>query len=88
MRITGALLPAAPPPIAQTRTVAMSRPESPAVSVGRSEFSQQLREAARTSPGGTVRADVVAEARADIAAGRLGSPADIERAIDALLREL
>jgi len=37
---------------------------------------------------GDVRPDVVAEMKAEFKAGRLGSHADVERAIDALLREL
>jgi hypothetical protein len=37
---------------------------------------------------GDVRPDVVADMKAEIKAGRLGSPADVERAIDALLQEL
>jgi hypothetical protein len=75
MRISGTHPVAAP-----ARTV------EPAARVVRSEFAQELREAARTAPGGDLRTEVVARARADIAAGRLGSETDIERAIDALLR--
>jgi hypothetical protein len=46
-----------------------------------------LRSQAASTPFGTVRADVVARARADIAAGRLGSEADIARTIDNFLME-
>lgn len=53
-----------------------------------SDFLSELQAAARTSPWGEVRADKVAEARADIEAGRLGSEDDFEQAISALLREL
>jgi hypothetical protein len=44
--------------------------------------------AAEHGTQGDIRPDFVAEMKAEIEAGRLGSPADVERAIDALLQEL
>lgn len=43
---------------------------------------------AEASSHGGVRADVVAQMKAEISAGRLGTHEDIERAIDRLLGEL
>jgi hypothetical protein len=87
-----ALAPTAP--VLTTRAVAPSAPidgasaTSPAASVQRSGFLTQLQEATRSAPYGEVRPDRVAEARADIVAGRLGTPADLDAAVAALLRDL
>jgi len=52
-------------------------------------YAGELRaEAARFGIEGEVRPGIVEQMRAEIAAGRLGTPADIERALDALLEEL
>ncbi len=61
---------------------------SPAASVERSAFLSQLQEATRAEPFGEVRADKVAQARADMAAGRLGTEADYEAAVRGLLMDL
>lgn len=63
----------------------MSSTAGAAVQVEASGFLSQLTQAARTSPYGEVRSDKVAAARADIAAGRLGTPADIEQTVNAFL---
>lgn len=46
-------------------------------------FVQDLRDSVSTTP--TIRAEVVEQAKADIAAGRLGSEAEIDAALDSLL---
>jgi hypothetical protein len=56
--------------------------------VQRSGFLSQLQEATRAAPFGEVRADKVAQARADIAAGRLGTEADYDAAVRGLLMDL
>lgn len=50
--------------------------------------SELRAEAAAHGVEGDVRPDVVARMKAEIADGRLGTPEDVERAIDALLQEL
>ncbi len=57
-----------------------------AAEVQSSDFLSELHAAARSHPYGEVRTEKVAEAKADIAAGRLGTDADFERTVDALLR--
>lgn len=53
------------------------------------QFVDDLRsEAASESRYGDVRPEVVAQLRDDIRTGALGSPEDLERTLDALLREL
>ncbi len=59
-----------------------------AATLSPSSFVSELGAAARAHPHGEVRADVVAQAKADIASGRLGSPEDLERTIDRFLMEL
>jgi hypothetical protein len=46
-------------------------------------FVNELRDAVENTPG--VRADVVEQARADIASGRLGGELDLNLALDSLL---
>ncbi len=57
-----------------------------AASVHTSDFLSELHAAARTNPWGEVRSEKVAEAKADIAAGRLGNEDDFAATVDALLR--
>jgi hypothetical protein len=85
---------AMPSPVTYSRMGAVSglatgMPEtSPAASVQRSGFLAQLQEATRAAPFGEVRAERVAQARADLASGRLGSEADLDAAVSALLQDL
>lgn len=61
-------------------------PQTPSDQVrlsGTARFIQGLRDSAGSTP--EVRTDAVAEARADMATGRLGSEQDIEAALDGLL---
>jgi predicted transcriptional regulator len=58
------------------------------MSVQSSGFLAELSAAAQQHPYGEIRADKVAAARADIAAGRLGTPEDIEATVNAFLMEL
>lgn len=60
----------------------------PGVKVELSSSMSALRDAARAKPYGEVRADVVAQAKADIASGRLGSREDVDRTIDAFLQAM
>lgn len=53
-----------------------------------SSFVAELGAAARAHPHGEIRADVVAQARADIASGRLGNAEDMERTVARFLAEL
>ncbi|MSQ01933.1 MAG: hypothetical protein EXR71_08575 [Myxococcales bacterium] len=57
-----------------------------AVSLHTSDFLSELHASARSTPWGEVRADKVAEAKSDIAAGRLGNQDDLSATVDALLR--
>jgi hypothetical protein len=61
---------------------------SPAVKVESSGFLESLQAAARGNPFGELRADKVAAARADLAAGRLGSREDLDATVEAFLRGL
>lgn len=49
-------------------------------------FATQLREIA--AGRGEIREDLVARAKADIANGTLGTPEDLDRAVEGLLRSL
>ena len=53
---------------------------------GEAQWLQDLREAIESIP--EVRVDEVARARQDIASGKLGSEADLESAVNALLHEI
>lgn len=84
---------ATPSPITYSRLGNVSAPAaapvaSPAAAMQRSGFLAQLQEATRTAPYGEVRLDKVAQARADIAAGRLGTEADYDAAVRGLLMDL
>lgn len=59
-----------------------------AVTLETSDFLSELQAASKKHPYGEVRAEKVAEARADLESGRLGTDDDFEAAINALLREL
>ncbi len=59
-----------------------------AASLSTSDFLTELQGAVRADAYGEVRSHKVAEARADIDAGRLGTEDDFENAVNALLREL
>ena len=61
-------------------------PKTPSDSVslsGTARFIQGLRDSAGSTP--EIRTDVVEQARADVASGRLGSDQDVEAALDGLL---
>lgn len=79
-------------PTNRVGTVSGARPMAavaqPGVQVELSSSVGAMRDAARSNPYGEVRADVVAKAKADIAAGRLGSREDVDRSIDAFLMAL
>lgn len=81
-------------PITYSRIAGVASPavtgtvSTPAATVQRSGFLSQLQEATRAAPFGEVRADKVAQARADIAAGRLGTEADYDAAVRGLLMDL
>jgi hypothetical protein len=56
---------------------------------GTGRFTVELRETARSEGRyGGIRADVVAGIKQEMAEGRFGGAADVEKAIDALLMEL
>ncbi len=80
--------PAAPLTYGRIARPPVSTGPASAVSVDSSPFLAQLGAAARANPHGDIRPDVVAQAKADIASGRLGSPEDMERTIDRFLMEL
>jgi len=82
------IAPAAPLTYSRVSRPAASPAPSGAVSVDASPFLAELGAAARANPHGDIRADVVAQAKADIASGRLGGAEDIERTIDGFLMEL
>ncbi len=82
------IAPAAPLTYGRLARPAATAAPSRAVSIDSSPFLAELGAAARANPHGEIRADVVAQAKADIASGRLGSAEDIERTIDRFLMEL
>lgn len=62
--------------------------DSPSLVVEFSSVVSAMRTEAGAHPYGEVRPQVVAQARADIAAGRLGTQEDLDRTVEALLGEL
>jgi hypothetical protein len=72
----------------------VSRPAAPSretagVTTSLSSFATELRHAVRTeAPYGGVRPEVLEQVRRDLAAGTLGGDADMDRALNALLKEL
>ncbi len=67
------------------RSIGPAAPDR-AASLHTSDFLSELHAAARSTPWGEVRSDKVAEAKADIASGRLGNEDDFAATVDALLR--
>lgn len=57
-----------------------------AAEIQSSDLVAQMHASSRSHPFGEIRANKVAEAKADIAMGRLGGAADMDRTIDALMR--
>ncbi len=71
-----------------TNTPSATPSATPAASVEKSGFLSRLQESTRNHPFGEVRADRVAAARADIAAGTLGNETDMNAAVGALMADL
>jgi hypothetical protein len=75
-------------PAAESRSSRAPVRDSTSLS-GAGRYAGELRETARTEGRfGGIRPDVVAGIRKEMAEGRFGGAADVEKAIDALLMEL